>query len=40
MRLGYSAMAIVGFVGLIAVTRAIPKRKAKKEPEEDSEDEE
>lgn len=40
MRLGYGAMAIVGFVGLIAVTRAIPKRKAKKEPEEDSEDEE
>ena len=40
MRLGYSAMAIVGFVGLIAVTRAIPKRKAKTEPEEDSEDEE
>ena len=40
MRLGYGALAIVGFVGLIAVTRAIPKRKAKKEPEEDSEDEE
>ena len=40
MKLGYGALAIVGFVGLIAVTRAIPKRKAKKEPEEDSEDEE
>jgi hypothetical protein len=38
MKLGYGALAIVGFVGLIAVTRAIPKRKAKKE--EDSEDEE
>jgi len=36
MKLGYSALAIVGFVGLIAVTRAIPKKKAK----EDSEDEE
>ena len=36
MKLGYGALAIVGFVGLIAVTRAIPKKKAK----EDSEDEE
>ena len=36
MKLGYGALAIVGFIGLIAVTRAIPKKKAK----EDSEDEE
>jgi len=35
-KLGYGALAIVGFIGLIAVTRAIPKKKAK----EDSEDEE
>ena len=34
-KLGYGALAIVGFIGLIAVTRAVPKRKAKKEPEED-----
>jgi hypothetical protein len=34
-KLGYGALAIVGFIGLVAVTRAIPKRKAKKEPEED-----
>ncbi len=33
MKLGYGALAIVGFVGLVAVTRAIPKK-------EDSEDEE
>jgi hypothetical protein len=39
LKLGYGALAIVGFVGLIAVTRAIPKRKAKKEePEEEEED--
>lgn len=37
MKLGYSALAIVGFVGLIAVTRAVPKRKAKKEDSEDEE---
>ena len=37
MRLGYSALAIMGFVGVVAVTRAIPKKKA---PKEDSEDEE
>jgi len=38
MKLGYSALAIIGFVGLVAVTRAIPKKKAPEE--EDSEDEE
>ena len=37
MKLGYGALAIVGFVGLVAVTRAVPKKKA---PKEDSEDEE
>ena len=37
LKLGYGALAIVGFVGLVAVTRAIPKKKA---PKEDSEDEE
>ena len=37
MKLGYGALAIVGFVGLVAVTRAIPKKKS---PKEDSEDEE
>jgi len=37
MRLGYGALAIIGFVGIVAVTRAIPKKKA---PKEDSEDEE
>ena len=37
MRLGYGALAIIGFVGVVAVTRAIPKKKA---PKEDSEDEE
>jgi hypothetical protein len=36
-KLGVGALAIVGFIGVIAVTRAIPKKKA---PEEDSEDEE
>lgn len=35
-KLGVGALAIVGFIGVIAVTRAIPKKKAK----EDSEDEE
>ena len=40
LKLGYGALAIVGFIGLVAVTRAIPKRKAKEEREEDSEDEE
>jgi hypothetical protein len=38
LKLGYGALAIVGFVGLIAVTRAIPKRKAKKEEPEEEED--
>ncbi len=33
MKLGYGALAIIGFVGLVAVTRAVPKK-------EDSEDEE
>lgn len=36
-KLGVGALAIAGFIGLVAVTRAIPKKKA---PEEDSEDEE
>lgn len=43
LKLGYGALAIIGFVGVVAVTRAIPKKKAKKEEpeeEEDSEDEE
>ena len=33
MKLGYGALAIVGFVGLVAITRAIPKRKAPEEEE-------
>ena len=37
-KLGVGALAIAGFIGVIAVTRAIPKKKAPKE--EDSEDEE
>ena len=37
-KLGVGALAIVGFIGVIAVTRAIPKKKAPEE--EDSEDEE
>ena len=37
MKLGYGALAIVGFIGLVAVTRAVPKRKAKKEDSEDEE---
>ena len=38
LKLGYGALAIVGFVGLVAVTRAVPKRKAKKEEPEEEED--
>ena len=38
VRLGYGALAIIGFVGVVAVTRAIPKRKAKKEEPEEEED--
>jgi hypothetical protein len=38
LRLGYGALAIMGFVGVVAVTRAIPKRKAKKEEPEEEED--
>jgi|MDSV01.1.fsa_nt_gb hypothetical protein len=38
LRLGYGALAIIGFVGVVAVTRAIPKRKAKKEEPEEEED--
>jgi len=38
LKLGYGALAVVGFVGLIAVTRAIPKRKAQKEEPEEEED--
>ena len=37
-KLGVGALAIAGFIGVIAVTRAIPKKKAPEE--EDSEDEE
>ena len=33
MKLGYGALAIVGFVGLVAITRAIPKREAPEEEE-------
>jgi hypothetical protein len=33
MKLGYGALAIVGFVGLVAVSRAIPKREAPEEEE-------
>ena len=36
LKLGYGALAIVGFVGLVAITRAIPKREA---PEKDEEEE-
>tara|TARA_B100000683_G_scaffold231965_1_gene233775 strand:- start:674 stop:1525 length:852 start_codon:yes stop_codon:yes gene_type:complete len=35
MKLGYGALAIIGFVGLVAVARAIPKRKAPEEEEEE-----
>ena len=37
MKLGYGALAIVGFVGLVAITRAIPKREAPEESEEEGE---
>ena len=37
MKLGYGALAIIGFVGLVAVSRAIPKRKAPEESEEEGE---
>ena len=33
LKLGYGALAIVGFVGLVAITRAIPKREAPEEEE-------
>ena len=36
-KLGLAAVAVVGFVGLVAVTRAVPKRKAKVEDSEDEE---
>ncbi len=37
MKLGYGALAIIGFVGLVAITRAIPKREAPEEDEEEGE---